>query len=283
MDFQGLDFNAYAQKKFGPSARVVAESDHAFSWKLVLNGQTNNLDVNEAARMQYGSRFRAVTIGLYRDDWRAFDFAAVRNRVVPLVVVAGDAWGNIGGARAAVANYLASLRRVQQWYQTKVGRSFRLLDAAIVTQSRHGSAEWNGFARDTDPPVADRELLERELATTIRNAFGDLDPMGGVLCVVPWTGTGAGASGAGAINRAHFVAQPPRIPEIDPSLASPQQLGDVMYSLGHELGHAFGLAHSCAAFPGGQCQDSIMEGTHPPAAILLPQEVQHLLASPFFV
>ena len=100
----------------------------------------------------------------------------------------------------------------------------------------------------------------------------------------PYTGESAGVwLGAAASGR--YAAATQRATSLD--CPSEGMLGracdDAAYAIGHELGHTFGLGHSCDEYPGHpRCGESIMQTGSPPEAILLQQEVCDLLASPFF-
>lgn len=296
MDIRGIDIGPAIKPIYGQGAELVLTGPHAFDWKVRIGGQLQNVDFIRIVQMQHGPRFRAITVGAGANDWAAIDFDSARNEVLPVVIVAFEMFDKIDMVRTAVDRYLHNIRMAQDWYRTQLGgRTFRVVDRALVIRSRSSGDQWNAWAQLTDtpdsvpkPPIPNRNRLLEEQAGTIQRAFGrgiDAAPL--VACVSNFTGKGRAASGAGALNRAHFCAITPLMSEIKGDPKNPLSFESVaaVYTIGHELGHAFGLPHPSQRPPPlpANAGNSLM-GNPTNAfgnAILMDVEKRELLASPF--
>lgn len=306
-EFKSLNFDAYAKTKFGQSAHVICLDNHFGSWRIVQNGKQFHIDINDVALWQYGYGYRAVATGIYKDDWCAINFNLINWKIIPIVVVSDDKIHDIQGVRNACNNLISGLDLTRDWYYNQMGgKTFNFLERAIIIHSADTSLAWNDFAFYTDvpdfikdpygniipnpndafPKEENRWLLINRLKGIVNNAFGPINNGQKIICIAPYTGRGMAASGAGAAAVSSVVAEPPFLLEFDPkTTTNPLHRDGTIYAIGHELGHEFGLIHSCSAFPGNSlCSNSIMENPslHFGDSILLYEEKQILNNSMFF-
>jgi hypothetical protein len=96
--------------------------------------------------------------------------------------------------------------------------------------------------------------------------------------------------GAAGIMNGPFVVVPPRATSVTCPINGPldERCSDATYAIGHELGHTFGLCHTCkdeCEFQNDpQCRKSIMNGNgiKMPNAILVKGEVDKVKKTCFF-
>lgn len=289
MIFKPLELNKYVKAKYGNNARVIALNDHLYSLRIELNGKQYHLDINAAAKWFYGPNYIAIATGVHKFDWKAFNINELSYVVLPVLVVSKNMWGNINGVRKAKQQVLQALKITQSWYHKQVGKTFRFVNDVVVIDSPFDSNQWNYFAQVTNrkdsvqpdpfPNEDNRFILKDRLQGRTSQVFGNLKAHNVIFFSTPFTGLGKHASGAGAgaCRSDNFAAQPPAISE---PFSNP---ADVIYSVGHELGHTFHLSHTCDMFPGNaKCWDSIMQNPNRAKMTLLPQEKQHLINNPFF-
>lgn len=314
MDIRDIQIAQAIEPIYGRGAELVAIGEHASDWRVRVGQTMHHVDLNRIVAILHGPKFRAVAMGAGRGDWRAIDFDSGQNEILPVVIVSSDHNKNIAGVRKAIDNLLGNLRITQNWYGNRLGgKSFRFVQAAVVIWSSASGNEWNLWAKTTDipdkipnpanPAVAipnpadqfpaedNRALLLRRMEGTVLNAFGRrIDTSGTILCVAPYIGKGTAASGAGAVNNflgGHFSAQPPLMTEYNGEhfAANDRAHTDAIYSIGHELGHAFGLPHpSQRPLPHDPASGHSLMGN--PSndfgkAVLLNAEEHELLRSPF--
>jgi len=279
--YQGLDLDRAAKEEHGPLARIVSTGEHAYDWKAQVGRELLGIDLNRAVRNQYGPDYSLVMTGVHRFDWKAFRAAEPDRYVLPVMLIASDRFFDIDGVAKAVARYRSVLGRVQGFYNARVDGVLHFLQP-LVLPTTLTSAQWNALSAQTAQP-ADRYVL---LNQTIQTYEQQLPPAAANLRVVLsiYTGDSAGVwLGAASIGR--YAMAPPRATSLDCPATGPLDAlcADSAYAVGHELGHTFGLGHTCDEFPGHpDCGKSIMQVGRPPEAILLQREVSILLASGFF-
>lgn len=298
MDIRSIEIGSVIKKIYGNGAQLEKTGDHAYDWKVRVNGSQQNLDMKRVVTEIHGNNFQPVLTGAGIYDWCAIDFASGRHEVLPVLIASSDMFYSTTSVRSAVDDYIDNIRLAQDWYSRVMGKTYTVIGKALVIESAYDGNQWDQWAAQTDlpditphPTVPNREVLLRKQQGTLKSAFGrDFDLAGTIVCVGVYTGKGTTVSGAGAITNyagGHFVTQPPLFSEYRASaLPDTDQLHiNAIYSLAHELGHAFGLIHPDQRPPplDPNAHNSIMSNptNHFSKATLLAADRLDLDKSPF--
>lgn len=248
-----IDVNRAAQEQCGKNytSQFDPTAQHLWSWTAVCGGYRYSLDMARAATLQHGPGFVPVSIGVHAYDWRVYNPSLPANFVQPILMVSCDKFGDIEGVRIAIENLKSALTTIQNWYKVQVGKTFALL-APLIFYSPTTSATWKSICQSTLQPETRFSLQEK-----IESEFHFRNPK--MQYVV---GVMGGEHGAGSSNRGGITALPPFDCTI---FCHPTQFTgmdqvhkDVLYAIGHELGHGFGLEHSDVAKDPGW-ETSIMQ------------------------
>ena len=279
--YKSLDIQAAAKEQFGFLAVAVATGDHAYDWKAQVGREQNGLDLKRAVANQYGPEYSLVMTGVHKFDWKAFRFAEPDRYVLPVMLIASDFTFDIDGVAEAVTRYRTVLGRVQGFYNARVDGVLHFLQPLVLPTSLT-SAQWNALSAQTAQD-ADRYVL---LNQTIQSYEQQLPPPADNLRVVLSIYTGDSQDiWLGAASTGKYSMGPPRATSLGcPAAGSlDANCSDAAYAIGHELGHTLGLGHTCDEFPEhADCGQSIMQTGHPPEAILLQREIVILIESGFF-
>lgn len=280
--FRSLDLQLAAQEQYGSAAALTSTGEHLYQWKVQVGKELKDIDVKLAVANQYGSGWSLVAAGVHLYDWRALHFKEPDYVVLPVMLIASDKFFDIAGVRRGLDRFRSVLGRTQDWYTSRViDARFRLLQPLVIPTNLT-SAQWNETSNMTQQDEHRYALLDAAI-----NAYGEQLPTPRKdlrVVLAPYTGEsddiwlGAAASG-------RYVVVPPRATSVDCPPTGPldSQCADAAYAVGHELGHAFNLGHSCEVYAGNpRCGSSIMQSSKPPDAILLGHEICSLLKSPFF-
>jgi hypothetical protein len=278
-----IDVQRAAQQQYGSSATAVLTFDHLYGWKASVGGSLYGIDMKRAVADEYGSGYVLAAVGLGGYDWRAVHWSALANRVLPVMPVGSDQFFNVSAARSGMANFQSVLLTIRNWYKYRTGESFHYLQPLIVpVQSTMTSAQWNTLASSSNDPNHRYDFMN----AAINEYRLSYPALGSALraVIVPFTGASPDAW-LGAASTGSYAVEAPRGSSITcpASGALDDRCADATYAIGHELGHTFGLQHSCDAYPSDpNCANSIMQVGKPWDAILLSGEISTLTALPFF-
>ncbi len=281
--YYAIDVNRAAQQQYGPTARATQICGHLYCWRAVVNGQQYSIDMQRAVAEQWGSGYvlGAVGVGIY--DWRAVHWSALADEVLPVMPIASDYFWDVTAVEGGLANFRSVLVATRNWYQLRAGKTFRLLQPLVVfLQSSQTAAQWNALSNITAIDGHRYDFLYAVIAEYQRSYPAPSRAL--PLALVPFTGNSPDVW-LGAADYTGYAVAPPRATSITCPATGPldYRCSDATYAIGHELGHAFGLQHSCTVYPSDpNCAHSIMQVGHPQDAILLPGEITSLLATPFF-
>jgi hypothetical protein len=279
--FKSIDVSRAARDQYGPLADAVATGDHLYDWKARVGRELKGLDLEQAVAAQYGPDFTLVAVGVHKFDWKAIRFADLDGVILPVMAIASDQFFDIDGVRHGLSSFESVLGTVQAWYNAHVEGKLRVLAPVIIPTSQ-SSTQWVALSTVTQDPAHRYDLLDAAIAAYESSL--PKPPEDVRVVIAPYSGPSPDVW-LGAASRGRYAVSPQRATSVSCPAAGPMssECSDAAYAIGHELGHTFGLGHTCDEYPNhSRCSDSIMQTGKPPEAILLQREVCILLDTPFF-
>jgi len=279
--FKPLDLERAAKAQYGPKASLTSEGEHAYDWRARVGTDLFSLNLDRAAKQQYGPGFTAILRGVHRYDWRAFAPSEPRFLILPVMPVASDLFRMRDEVKDALDRYRSVLAVVFEWYQRRAGCHLRFLEPIVLDSSRTASS-WNALSEASTQEKHRFEYLH-ELVSDYKRFLPEPSPFLRVL-LTPFTGKSV-QYWHGAASQFPFACAAPRGTSVtcrDLDALSPE-CRNAAYAAGHELGHVLGVRrHTCEAHPADpNCWNSIMQNGEPPDAILFPEEICRIAASGF--
>ena len=288
--------NDYCRDEYGGTSSAVPDQD-GYDWYCMVTDDVldedalNIISIPDICVERFSSNHVEVLLGGTANDWACVDWKNnARFVVVPVLVIASDFRADSNAISDAIESVSAAMDRVQSWYRRKMksGKTFRLVRPILQLSNKSGE-EWNELSCLTGSPSerpqecidqsseADRfgyyyEGQAEALATSIPEW-----PQEQTVPTFIYTGPDSEPFWLGAAAAGPYSVNPPNVS------VCPTESDDCgLYSIGHEMGHSFGLGHSCD-YVKPKCYNGIMQ--NPPnilEAVLFGKEQDILNMSPYF-
>eukprot|EP00978_Attheya_sp_CCMP212_P015338 scaffold39564_cov50-Attheya_sp.AAC.7 len=287
--------DAYCRQVHSNDVSAKPGDGEGFDWYCVgEDGETEAILISCVCKTQWDSSYDEALLGGTRDDWACVDWNDARFMVVPVIVIASEYTLDAERISESIEVVTRVMERVQELYEQNMnsGRTFRLA-LPILRLTDNTSEYFNELSCLSADPIDRPNECKDKTSDASRNDYFyavrdeaqttslGASPRDIAVPVYVYTGPDSQPFWLGAAALFQFSVNPPNIavcPEDDNSCG--------LYSAGHELGHTFGLGHSCDLYPPCEitnCCNSIMQ--IPPdilTAILLEPEQKILNASPYF-
>lgn len=286
--------NDYCREVYSGTSSAVRGQDE-FDWCCKLDDDNDDvkrlISIPDVCQKQWSANHKEVLLSGTADDWACVDWDKAKYVVVPVLVVANDFHSDSYYIQDAVESVTAAMVRVQSWYQRKMssGKTFRL-SRPILQLSSKSAKEWNELSCLTgSPPDRPQECIDQTSEADRFGYYYEGQAEAMETSLPPWpqeqtvptfvfSGPNSDPFWLGAAAAGPYSVNPPNV------AVCPTDSEDCgLYSIGHEMGHSFGLAHSCEVVSEPKCYNGIMQ--NPPdilEAVLFSPEQVFLNTSPYF-
>ncbi|WP_162674625.1 M12 family metallo-peptidase [Vibrio variabilis] len=287
------DFQRYCQQQYGWDAVARKQGEHVYNWQCTQGANNYPMNIVAACSDQFGSDHSPVIVGASAEDWRCTNWQQANNKVVPVIIVSANYFYNITASDSAIEVVAGVVEKVKAHYKSQMntGKTFSLVEPIIALSLKSNQA-WHDSSCLTSPvehrnlecssvlPVtADRGRLFWDAVNEVKAQFANKSELTNVVApIFIFTGNEGEAFGLGAAalewEGVKYNVQPPSVAVCD---NNDTQCG--LYAVGHEIGHNFGLKHTCDVQPQLEtCHSSLMQS----GQLLMPFEQATLNESAFF-
>lgn len=282
-----------ARWQHGQNATLWPNDGHAYQWQAKRPNDQARYGINLQgwSDSKYSQNYRIILAeGVDKYAWRWLNTYSLDWAVLPVVFVPTDLIWRTQEVGAAASRWAHNLLRVSEWYQSKLGKKYRVCKPQVVPDSRSRSGVWDlyqsSITTGTETPEQYSEKRYKPWRTVIDDYYAHMRNRVNtnlIYAFTHYTGTDTdwdyAAAGGGANLFVSSFATTHTLPDLA-TVTDPRQQ-TLAYAIAHEIGHCFGLGHTEHTLA-ANWQQSVMQAARPPQAILCEYEKQRLLNNPFF-
>jgi hypothetical protein len=286
--YKGIDDQVYlkaAQRQYGSDTTLWPNAGHAYQWhaKRPANEQRYPINLQGYSDSLYSQNWRiTMAEGVDKYAWRWLNTFSLDWAVLPVMFVAADVIWEVQAVKDAAARWARNLEWTSDWYASKLeGKRFRVCKPQVISD-RGTAADIQKLYLSSMAP--DKRFLPWETChKNYNSAMAGRVNANLIYAITHYAGPQAdwdyAAAGGGPYL---FVSSFATLHDLSNfyTLTDPTKQ-TLAYAIAHEIGHCFGLGHTESQLA-ADWQQSIMQASRPPAAILADYERKRLLNNPFF-
>lgn len=278
--YAGINMHAIAVDQYGPGATAECSGDHAYDWHArTLDGQKKSLDLQGYADRHYGGNWRAVLVGVGRNDWKWYNPFKDNWLVQPVLMVARGIGQDVAAVERGKERLRINAEYAQAWYREKLGKTFSLSPHSIIAICPDDVEAVLKIARSTKGKAKRFDLLDYHKGV-LYACLGNRVNSNIIYACASFTGYHPKEDfGSAAQGNVFALSSDNTSLTINPHNWT-RETRRAAYDFIHENSHSLGLSHSTEYDDGPNYWQSIMYQGEPPSAILLPREKEFLTNHP---